>query len=399
MSTVDVTLPQLSDVMEEGTLAEWLLSDGDDVVVGAPLVEIETDKASMVYEAECSGTLQIVVEAGETVAVGTVIARVGDPAALAAAPAAAPAPSVAPVAPEAPAAPVASPAPADGRLRVSPVARRIARERGVDLGQLVGTGPSGRITKADVIAAPAAVAPAASVAPAPAADGVERVALTRTQALVARRMLEAKTTIPEFTVTTDVDMSAAIALRERLRAALGDENRPPSYNDFIIKACGVALREHPLANGSFADGQFALHAGVHVGMAVAAGDDLVVPTIRDADRKSLTAIAADARALAQRVRDRTITPAELTGATFTVSNLGMFGVTHFTAVVNPPQAAILAVGGLGHVIFDRDGEPAIRPSITLTLSCDHRILYGAHAARFLRDIRHGLEHPELLLVS
>jgi pyruvate dehydrogenase E2 component (dihydrolipoamide acetyltransferase) len=397
MSTVDVTLPQLSDVMEEGTLAEWLLSDGDDVEVGAPLVEIETDKASMVYEAECSGTLQIVVVAGETVAVGTVIARVGDPAAPAAAVPATPVP-----APPASVTPV--PAPADGRLRVSPVARRMARERGVDLSQISGTGPSGRITKADVVAAPTATAPAASApapvasVPSPTADP-ERVALTRTQALIARRMVEAKSTIPEFTVTTDVDMTAAIALRGRLRAALPVDRRPPSYNDFIIKACGVALREHPLANGSFVDGQFELHAGVHVGMAVAAGDDLVVPTIRDADSKSLIAIAADTRALAERVRDRTVAPAELTGATFTVSNLGMFGVTHFTAVVNPPQAAILAVGSLGHAIFDRDGEPVIRPSITLTLSCDHRILYGAHAARFLRDIRHGLEHPELLLVS
>jgi pyruvate dehydrogenase E2 component (dihydrolipoamide acetyltransferase) len=311
----------------------------------------------------------------------------------------------------------------DGRVKASPVARRIARERGVDLGALRGSGPGGRIVKADVEAAatgtpaapspgtaapsaappgPPAGAPAAPAGPPPppvvtsetgTAKGDVRIQeLTRTQSLIARRMAESKATIPEFTIQTTVDMEGCVALRAQLKGVAGD--RPvPSYNDMVVKAAALALREHPRANGSYRDGRFELFSRVNVGVAVAAQDALVVPTIFDADQKTLGRIAAESRALAERVRAGAITPPELSGGTFTVSNLGMYGVTEFTAVINPPQAAILAVGAMAPRAVVRDGEVVARHAMDVTLACDHRILYGAEAALFLARIRDLLEQP------
>jgi pyruvate dehydrogenase E2 component (dihydrolipoamide acetyltransferase) len=295
----------------------------------------------------------------------------------------------------------------------------MASESGVHLQRVAGSGPGGRIVKADVeraALAPAAPPPAAEPepepepapapapaeptapappAPAPTATGTAKgdvtvQELTRTQQLIARRMAESKATVPEFTLRSEIDMEACVALRVALKALGGEV---PSYNDMVVKASALALREFPRANGSYRDGRFELHSRVNVGVAVAAPDALVVPTVFDADRKSLREIARETRALAERVRAAAVTPPELSGGTFTVSNLGMYGVTDFTAVINPPQAAILAVGALAPRPVVRDGALVARNTMGVTLACDHRILYGADAAVFLARIRALLEQP------
>ena len=407
----DVVMPRLSDSMEEGTILRWLVEDGATVARGDEIAEIETDKANMTYEADASGAFQRVAAEGDTLPIGELIARIGDGSAPAPRPAAE-APAVAEPEP----APAPSPsmpavggrADASERVKASPVARRLARERGVDLAAVSGTGPGGRIVKADVEAAasaPAASAPAApappAVVPGPVAPGergggkgettVEE--LTRTQQTIARRMAEAKATVPDFHVSTDVDMAAAVEVRKQLKALASDEHPAPSFNDFVVKAAALALREFPRANGAYRDAKFELHERVNVGIAVSAPDALIVPTIFDADRKALGEIALEARALAARVRSGAITPPELSGGTFTVSNLGMFGVTEFTAIVNAGQAAILAVGALRDVPVVVDGAVVPGKRMTLTLVSDHRILYGADAAQLLARIRALLEAP------
>jgi pyruvate dehydrogenase E2 component (dihydrolipoamide acetyltransferase) len=434
-------MPRLSDSMEEGTILRWLKADGDDVRRGEELVEIETDKATMTYEADQDGVLKILVDEGATLPIGEVIARIGDGSgpnggdpAAAAARAEAPAleveepdmPLAGPAgehgaatattqdAPDPPAPSTASspaaPAPApDERVKASPIARRIARDRGVDLGALSGSGPGGRIVKADVEAAvtpdggpsigPAEPAPAAEPANADVATakGDVRVQeLTRTQQVIARRMAEAKATVPEFTLEAEIDMDAAVRARDELKAMAGEDAVVPSYNDMIVKASALALREFPRANGAYRDGHFELFSRVNVGVAVAGEGSLVVPIVFDADAKPLGAIARETRALAARVREGSITPPELSGGTFTVSNLGMYGISNFTAVINPPQAAILAVGALVERPVVRDGAVVAGHVMPVTLACDHRILYGAEAAEFLGRLRALLEHPAAL---
>jgi pyruvate dehydrogenase E2 component (dihydrolipoamide acetyltransferase) len=449
----EIVMPRLSDTMEEGTILRWLKRDGEHVQRGEELVEIETDKAAMVYESDEEGVLRITAGEGETLPVGAKIALVGadgegepgttEPATEGATQPGAPAPDEGLAA-----APLPGSADSEiaGRVKASPVARRVARERGVELRAVHGSGPGGRIVKADVEAAAASVAspevgprPAsgaasstdAAAAPAPAATETlaERVAtakgetqtveLTRTQQTIARRMAESKATIPDFSLQMEIDMEACVALRAELKRLSPEE--APTYNDMIVKACALALREHPRANGGYRDGKLQLHSRVNVGVAVAVsadpaaaddatdgGDALVVPTVFDADLKSLGEIARETRTLAERVRAGTITPPELGGGTFTVSNLGMYGVRSFTAIVNPPQAAILSVGSLARraVVLDHDtggigdqseaGEIAARHTLAVTLACDHRILYGADAARFLARVRALLEEPVAL---
>jgi len=435
----DVVMPRLSDSMEEGTILKWLKADGDEVARGDELAEIETDKATMTYEADTAGTLSIVAQEGQTLAIGEVIARIGaggEAPAQEAPGEEAPAEDVPPAEqppmrepePEpvaaAPAQVAAPPAADDqqaerngGRPKASPVARRIARERNIDLAAVTGTGPGGRIVKADVESArpggvetapaPAqptapAEAPAAAPAPPPAPVVAESGTpkgdvtveeLTRTQQVIARRMAESKATVPEFAISTTIDMEGCVGLRGQLKAVAPEGGAVPSYNDMVVKACALALREFPRANGSYKDGRFELYSRVNVGVAVAADDALVVPTIFDADRKAVSEIARESRALAERVRAGVVTPPELGGGTFTVSNLGMFGVTSFQAVINPPQAAILAVGAMEQRAVVRDGEIVARNAMDVTLVCDHRILYGADAARFLARIRALLEQP------
>jgi pyruvate dehydrogenase E2 component (dihydrolipoamide acetyltransferase) len=452
----EIVMPRLSDSMEEGTVLQWLKSVGDEIAVGDEIVEIETDKANMAYESDLAGTLsEILVQEGETVAIGTPIAMVGDSSEgsspQSAGPVAAgdpPPPAVAkassgvgpPTAPpaerevgsptgsaaeatvpaESPAEQHEQSAAGDGhRPKASPLARRMAKEQGLDLGQLEGSGPGGRIVKADVEKAaasaggavggtapeeasatgrgggsPAATGPAAG-APGPetAKGQVTYEEPNKLQATIARRMAESKATAPHFYLAAEVDMSRAVAGRALMKERAGEEDVIPSFNDIVVKACALALREHPRANGAYRDGRFELYSRVNVGVAVAARDALVVPTLFDADRKGLRQIAAESRALAQKVRDGQITPPELSGATFTVSNLGMYGVDRFSAVINPPQAAILAVGAIAERPVVRDGEIATAHLMKVDLACDHRILYGAEGAEFLAKVRTLLEEP------
>jgi len=281
----------------------------------------------------------------------------------------------------------------------------VASELGVDLAGLSGSGPGGRIVKRDVesasTGAPAPAARSASAPPAPAASevpetakgAVETVELTKLQQVVARRMAESKATAPHFYLSAEVDMSAAVAARARIREISAEGEVVPSFNDMVVKACAIALRRFPRANGSYVDGRLELHSRINVGIAVAAPGALVVPTIFDADRKGLREIAAEARSLAARVREGTITPPELSGGTFSVSNLGMYGVRSFAAIVNPPQAAILAVGEIAERPVVRGGEVVPGKVMEMTLSCDHRILYGAEGAGFLAEVRRLLEEP------
>jgi pyruvate dehydrogenase E2 component (dihydrolipoamide acetyltransferase) len=414
-------MPKLSDSMEEGTILSWLVAPGAEVASGQDLLEVETDKANMTVAAESGGALEILVEEGETVAVGTPIARLGDGAASPPVPAA---PDAGPAIgsdgtpsdsePGSESAPVVPAAAGDTR-RSTPLARRLADVHGVAIDSIgTGSGIGGRVVKADVLAvagieeappapkgsstAPPVAArgdsgPGPAVAVETAKGGSTTVELSRLQAVIARRMAEAKATVPHFQVETEVRMEAAIGLRSQLKAIVGDAPAP-SFNDLIVRAAALALREHPKANGSYRDGVFELHDRVNVGIAVAAEDALVVPTIFDADRKSLGEIGRDSRRLAERVRAGEATPPELAGGTFTVSNLGMFGMTAIYPVINPPQAAILGVGKT-RTVLARDGDGGIVDGalMTLTLSCDHRILYGAEAAEFLGAIRDLLESP------
>jgi pyruvate dehydrogenase E2 component (dihydrolipoamide acetyltransferase) len=418
----DVTMPRLSDSMEEGTVLKWLVEEGAEVKRGAPLVEIETDKANMTYEADTDGVLiEIVAQEGDTLPIGETIARIGEAGEKAEEKPKSeekPEPEGEPKAEEEPAAPESgngdgSPArtrepvaagSGGERVKASPVARRVARDLGVEIARLEGTGPGGRIVKADVEAAAGgngATAekpkPAQEPAQAPvrgeagAKGEVEIHELTRLQQTVTRRMAESKATAPDFALTLDVDMTRAVELRERLKEVA---DPAPSYNDMVVKAAATALRESPRVNAAYRDGKFEHYANVNVGLAVAAQDALVVPTIFDADQKSLGAIAKEARRLIERVREKQVTPPELSGGTFTVSNLGMYGIERFTAIINPPQAAILTVGALQKkpAVDERDRVVA-RDQMTLTLVCDHRILYGAEGAEFLARIRQLLEQP------
>jgi pyruvate dehydrogenase E2 component (dihydrolipoamide acetyltransferase) len=438
--------------MEEGTVLQWLKSVGDEVAVGDELVEIETDKANMVFESDVAGTLtEIVAEEGATVPLGEVIARVGSPdeasgdgaeppqdqspgqeaedadrdssAVAAAAPARAHAadtpPDTTTTAPSdsepAPDGAEASPpvprdsqgdgaAAGDGageRVKASPLARRIARERGVDLAGLSGSGPGGRIVKADVEGAEAAPAeaeaePAAAAGrerPETAKGQTETVELTKLQQTVARRMAESKATAPHFYLQAEVDMSRAFAARARLKQSAPEGEVVPSFNDMVVKASALALRSHPRANGAYKDGRWELYGRVNVGIAVAAPGALVVATITDADRKGLVEIATESRELARKAREKTITPPELSGATFSVTNLGMYGVTNFHPVINIPQAAILAVGEIAERPVVKDGEITAARLMGVTLACDHRILYGADGAELLARIKALLEEP------
>ena len=424
-------MPRLSDTMEEGTILRWLKHDGEHVGRGEELVEIETDKAAMTYESDREGTLQTVAHEGDTLAVGELIARIGERAptehveeGTQGATGTTPATSSPPTRlPNGTPAGLAIP-PLQARVLASPLARRIAREQGINLAGLAGSGPGGRIVKADVEAStsgpsastvptdspasgPTSEASEGAPPPTPPVEGIAgakgettAVELSRTQRTIARRMAESKATIPDFMLTADIDMERCVDLRAELKRL--SQADAPTYNDMIVKACALALREYPRANGSYRDGRFELHSRVNVGVAVAvAAEDptsgaLVVPTVFDADTKALGEIARETRALAERVRDGSVTPPELSGGTFTVSNLGMYGIREFTAIVNPPQAAILAIGTVAPRAVVRKKKLVARQSMSVTLACDHRILYGADAALFLARVRELLEEPAAL---
>jgi pyruvate dehydrogenase E2 component (dihydrolipoamide acetyltransferase) len=441
MST-NVVMEALSPTMEEGRLVEWKKQEGDAVAVGDVLAEVETDKAVMELVARAGGTLlKQVIPAGTTVPVSDLVAVIGEPgedvggAAGSTAPPKKPAPkattteeqatqpapdrnrpSSMPPAPAAEAVPEGNgqqPAPkpaaeaparapqAGGRVKASPLARRMAAERGIDLASVPGTGPEGRVIARDLEGA-AAQAPAAAPAaapprsPVPAAPRVPSgvpyadVPLTQIRKTIARRLTQSIGPIPTFYLTTEVDMERAAEAREALLAAGGEK---VSFNDIIIKATAMALKRHPECNAWWQDDHIRYWNEVHVSMAVAIEDGLITPVIRHTDLKSLREIAAESRDLAGRARERRLKPEEYTGGTFSVSNLGMLDIDEFTAVINPPETGILAVGRMVEQPVVHQGAVAIRRRMRLTMSCDHRVIDGATGARFLQTLKGMLENP------
>jgi len=420
----ELTMPRLSDTMEEGRIGRWLKREGDSFREGDVIAEIETDKATMEFQAYDAGTvLRIIVDDGETAALGAPIAIVGEageevadaPAEKEPAAAAEPEPEPATSGSD-PNVAAAPPAPApqgNGKaevLRVSPIARRMADTAGLDLRSLAGkgSGPDGRIVKADVERAlqGATPVPGTDVAPAPEpsppavsapAEGDEVRELSPMLKAVARRMTESKTTVPHFYVSSEIDMTRALQLRKELNEALADSGEKVSVNDLIVRASAQALVQHPQAHRSYVDGTHVYHAHAHVGIAVALDDGLIVPVLRDADTKSLRQIAVEARDLAERARAGKLRQREIEGGTFTVSNMGMLGVSAFAAIINPPESTILAVSATIQRPVVRDGAVAVGDIMSVTLSCDHRACSGADGARLLQTVKRHLEAPTLLL--
>ena len=447
---ISVTMPRMSDTMEAGTVVKWHKAVGDAIMPGDVLADIETDKATMELEAFDEGTIaKLAVEEGSNVSVGDLIViiaedgeSVEDAAANAGSAAAAPAqkqesgsdtPSSSTTAlAEPPAqsssgsADASSNGSANGRVFASPLARKIAAEKNIDLGSIRGSGPSGRIVKKDVeqarpgqapTAAPAAApstAPAASAptpAPMPTFTDLEskNVPLSNMRGVIARRLVESKTTIPHYQVTVSARLDALMELRQQLNTQLETQGVKLSVNDFLVRACALAMHQHPFVNSSWNDKgpSIDLHAQVNVGVAVSLpqerGGGLVVATLRDADKQGLRYISTETKRLAKKAREKGLTPQEMSDATFTISNLGMFGVDHFTAIINPPNAAILAVGTAVERPFidtDEDGDRIITigHEMAMTMSSDHRIIDGAMAAEYLQTVKQLLESPAGLLV-
>ncbi|HEY7200889.1 MAG TPA: dihydrolipoamide acetyltransferase family protein [Candidatus Dormibacteraeota bacterium] len=424
----DVNMPKLSDTMEEGTVLEWRKRDGEEVQRGEVLAEIESDKASFEIEAEAAGVLHIVVDKGQAVPVGQMIGRIGGeaPAAAQAAPerpaepAAKAAEPEAKAEPEAEEAPPPRPSPRGGeggsgqngaRVKASPLARRLAEERGVDLATVEGSGPEGRIVKEDVLAAAERTAPAApsrapdrapAAAPArprPAGADVEVLEPTRMQATIARRMTESKTTVPHFYVTVEARVDEAVRVRQQLKDTVPNADRV-TMTDLLTRACAIALTRFPEVNASWADGRFERKRSVSIGLAVppAQGLGLLVPVVHDVDRKDLVQISIEARQVIERARSGKPGPGDLDGGTFSISNLGMFGVDEFNAIINPPESAILAVGAIKDVPVVEDGRVTVGKVMRMTLSVDHRVFYGATAAQFMAEVKRLIENPVSLLV-
>ena len=419
-----VRMPKLSDTMTEGVVAEWHKNVGDQVESGEVLAEIETDKATMEFESFQDGVLlHIGVDKGATAAVDSILAILGEagedvsgllaaeaeapaaaapspepapapapaPAPVEAAPAPAPAPVVAPAPAVAPAATVAAPAPsANGKVKASPLAARLAAERGIDLGRVTGTGDGGRIVKRDI----------EGYVPAPAASGLGAVEsstdfpVTQMRKTIARRLAESKFTAPHFYLKLSVDMGAAVEARQAINAQDGVK---VSFNDMVVKAVSLALKKHPAVNSAWMDTHIRQNDHVHIGVAVAVEDGLLVPVVRHADRKSLTEIGAEVKDYAGKAREKKLQPSDWEGNTFTISNLGMFGIEDFTAIINPPDACILAVGGISDVPVVQDGAVVPGKVMKLTLSCDHRVVDGATGAAFLQEVKSLLEHPVRML--
>ena len=437
-----VFMEALSPTMEEGKLVKWLKNEGDAVKSGDPLGEVETDKAIMELVARGDGVLRKrLINEGDSVAVGTLVGviagkdeNIDGVLAGAAAPAGAPAPQPEkpdvpapaveaqrstgpsrgtpvpppqPAAPPPPPAPPARPAPAPavqqpaaaGAVRSSPLARRLASERGLDLGTLQGSGPNGRIIKRDVENAPAAGgarAATASSAPAISREGdFQDVPLNNIRKVIARRLGESIGPIPTFYLTVELDLTRVMEMRAAM-AELGDEFKV-SVNDVLLKAIAVALSQHPEVNAHWLADRIRYFNRVHLGMAVATDDGLIVPVIWDADRKGMAQISREAKELARRARERKLKPEEFTGSTFSVSNLGMFGIDQFTAIINPPEAGILAIGTGEDKLVVVDGEPVVRKRVRVTMSCDHRVIDGAVGAKFLQTLRRLVENPLMLV--
>lgn len=440
-----VVMEALSPTMEEGRLVKWLKNEGDPVAAGDILAEVETDKAVMELVARGDGVMRKrLANEGDAAPVGTLLAVIGSAdenidALVGAAPAPAAQPAKAPepakaAVPESqegagaspvpqtpaqsqgeastppqgkPAAPaVPAPAPAgngaqssrpQGRTRSSPLARRLATERGVELSGIQGSGPGGRIIKKDVeTAVSAPKAAAARPASERSAADFEDVPLTLIRKTIARRLAESIGPVPTFYLTAEFDMGRAAEMRSSL-AEIGDEFKA-SFNDIAIRAVALALSEHPEVNAHWMGDRIRKFNRVHIGMAVAIEDGLITPVIFDADQKSLHEISREAKTLAAKARDRKLTPEEYTGSTFSISNLGMFGIDQFTAIINPPEAGILAVGAVESKAVVADGQVVVRQRMRVTMSCDHRVIDGATGAKFLQTVRRYVEHPLLLVI-
>ena len=452
---IELTMPRLSDTMEAGTVIKWNVKEGDSVKSGAVVADIETDKATMEMPCFDDGRIAaLLVEPGKQVKVGTTIAllalegedvatvkaggaKSGGAAAAPASKPAAAAPSPAHAAKPAPA-PALTPTPApvsqtetrhgmeefaaDGtRMRVSPVARRMAEEHGVDIRTVAGTGPGGRVIKRDVemaienksARASATIAPAQALAV--STGGVQTtsaplalslpgrdVSLTGMRQTIARRLVESKTTIPHYQVTMKFDMDRLTDLRQSYNEKLKASGIKLSVNDFLVRACALAMAEHPYFNASFAGDHVRIHEVVNIGVAISLpeekGGGLVVGVIKDADHKSLRQISADTKTLAEKARTKGLSVQDMSDATFTISNLGMFGVEHFTAIINPPNSAILACGAAVQQPVVRDGRLVVGTQMQATLSLDHRVIDGAMAAQYLASLKEFIEEPETLVV-
>jgi pyruvate dehydrogenase E2 component (dihydrolipoamide acetyltransferase) len=415
-----INMPRLSDTMTEGVVAKWHVKVGDAITEGTLLAEIETDKATMDFEAfpGQEGTLlHIGVGEGETSPVDTILAVIGakgeDISALlsgaSAAPALAPAPAPAPAAAPAPAepapapapspAPVAAPAPAeDSRVKASPLAKSLAAEKGVDLRAVTGSGEGGRIVKRDIETAASTPAVASSAAPTAVSypsSGYQDTPISQMRKTIAKRLSESKFTAPHFYLTMSVDMDAAIEARQALNAS-GDHRI--SFNDLVVKAVAKGLKKHPAVNSAWLGDVIRTNYDVHVGVAVAVEDGLLVPVVRHADAKSLTQISAEVKDFAQRAKTKKLQPADWEGNTFTISNLGMFGIDQFTAIVNPPDSCILAVGGIQSVPVVKNGQVVPGNIMKLTLSCDHRVVDGATGSAFLNSVKAFLESPVTMML-
>jgi len=421
-----VHMEALSPTMEEGQLVQWLKSEGDEVSNGDILAEIETDKATMELVARGDGILRkIFLGAGGTAEVGAVIAVIagadedisgiegasGGGTAVAAPPEPAePAPAAPPPATPAPSAPTAPaptpPAPAasstnGGRIKASPLARRLADEMGVDLSLVQGSGPGGRVVKRDVEAAKAT----GVAAPAPAAatwvpdeSEFEDVPTSQMRKTIAKRLVTSIGPVPTFYLTMDVDMARVTEARKSINAMLEKDGLKVSINDIVLKAVAAALRQHPNCNAQWHDGFVRRFNAVHLGVAVAVEDGLITPVVRNAHAKGIAQISTEVRELAGRARDKRLMPEEYTGATFSVSNLGMFGIEEFTAIINPPESAILAVGGIVETPVVVDGAVVVRPRMRVTMSCDHRVIDGAQGSRYLQTLKAMLEEPTAILL-
>ncbi len=428
--SINILMPALSPTMTEGKLAKWHVKVGDAVKSGQVICEIETDKATMEVEAVDEGKVgQIVVpEGAEGVKVNAVIAVLLEegetavpagaattaPAPPAASPAAAPpakpALAPAPPPPSKPSAPAPQPATAPGGQRIfaSPLAKRIAAEKGINLASLKGSGPNGRIVKADVEGAKPGAAPAPAAAPKPApaavprpvftAPGDKRVPHTAVRKVIARRMLESKQTVPHFYLSVDFEIDALLAARQAINDVARKMGAKVSVNDMVIKACAKALRDHPECNASWTEEEMIQYGAVDISVAVATDRGLITPIVRNADMKGVAQISIEMKDLASRAKEGKLKLNEFQGGGFTISNLGMFGIQSFAAIINPPQAMILAVGAGEERVVARKGQMVIRNMMSCTLAVDHRVVDGAMGAQFLQTLRSYIEQPAAMLV-
>jgi pyruvate dehydrogenase E2 component (dihydrolipoamide acetyltransferase) len=432
----DVNMPKLSDTMEEGTVLEWKVEDGQEVKRGEAIAEIESDKASFEIEAEADGPLHIVIGQGESAPVGQLIATIGAAAPVAAKeerreapkveapkveapkvqpseaagkdaperePAAEPDAAPAQQLPEEPAAAPSLASVADG-VKASPIARRLAQEHGVDLASIKGSGPEGRIVKEDVLAAASTGGRQAALVQRPPArprtgPDVEVEEPTRMQATIARRMVDSKTTVPHFYVTVEANVEEAVKMRQQLKETVPGADRV-TMTDMLVRACTLALQRFPEVNASWVDGRFERKRAINIGLAVppAQGLGLLVPVIHDCDRRDLVQISIEARQVIERARSGRPGPGDLDGGTFSISNLGMYGVDEFQAIINPPEAGILAVGAIKDAPVVVDGQLRVGKVMRMTLSVDHRVFYGVTGAQFLSEVKRLIENPVALVL-